>query len=73
MGTSRMSAKSSHSPTLLGTLSCVISFTTLTLRLTHGRVADKFGRKVSFYIAWLWLVIVSEMVGKRTDRADIGL
>lgn len=71
MGISRTSAKSSHLPTLLGMSSCAISFTALTLRLTYARVADKFGRKVSFYIAWLWLVVVSEIVGKRTGRADI--
>lgn len=26
---------------------------------THiGWVADRFGRKFSFYIAWLWLIVV---------------
>ncbi|GFP57598.1 MFS transporter fmqE [Trichoderma asperellum] len=44
-------------PTWLSTWSALLNVGQI-LTLTHiAWVADKFGRKVSFYIAWLWLVI----------------
>jgi hypothetical protein len=68
----RMSVKLSHSPTSLGTyrrvypqkhflFGCVMS---CWRSLTRRRFADRFGRKTSFYLAWLWLVIVSDASGE---------
>ena len=39
---------------------CVIWYQ---LHLTGRRFADRFGRKTSFYVAWVWLVIVSDTPG----------
>ena len=38
--------------------------------LTGPRFADRFGRKTSFYLAWLWLVVVSDSLGG--DSAGTG-
>lgn len=43
------------------------------------RFADRFGRKTSFYVAWLWLVVVSDASredgegaeSRITKRADV--
>ncbi|PON23295.1 hypothetical protein TGAM01_v207822 [Trichoderma gamsii] len=44
-------------PTWLSTWSALLNVGQI-ITLTHiAWVADKFGRKVSFYIAWIWLVI----------------
>ncbi|PTB41803.1 hypothetical protein M441DRAFT_192948 [Trichoderma asperellum CBS 433.97] len=44
-------------PTWLSTWSALLNVGQI-ITLTHiAWVADKFGRKVSFYIAWLWLVV----------------
>lgn len=39
--------------------------------LTRRRFADRFGRKTSFYLAWLWLVIVSDVLGGECVGADL--
>ena len=34
------------------------------------RFADRFGRKTSFYLAWLWLVVVSDALGEEGTGAE---
>lgn len=53
----RMSVKSSPSHTSLGMHHAVNLYKAP--RFTSTRFADKYGRKTSFYLAWLWLVVVS--------------
>jgi hypothetical protein len=38
--------------------------------LTRPRFADRFGRKTSLYVAWLWLVIVSDTPGGEGAGAE---
>ena len=34
------------------------------------RFADRFGRKTSFYLAWLWLVVVCDALGEEGTGAE---
>lgn len=34
--------------------------------LTLDRFADRFGRKKSFYLAWIWLVVVSNRLNMQS-------
>ena len=53
---SRTLVKFSHSHTFPG---MCYSLCNILAGSNLPRVADRFGRKTSFYLAWLWLVIVS--------------
>ena len=56
-----MSVNWSLLPTSHGTcLNALLYGGTSYVNVSAYRFADKFGRKASFYLAWVWLVVVSD-------------